>query len=96
MLVNRLTNVIIKNTKSKDVLSDLMIPEWIICLLQNKTRQHILNEINDLFNVTRVGTAVQYVQDNLRINDLILDDVSKRAFINKSYFFKKFKSALRV
>ena len=96
MLVNRLTNTFIKNTKSKDVLLDLMIQELIIRLLQSKARQLILNDVNDLFNDTRIGTAVKYIQENLTNSDLSLDDVSKKACMSKSHFFKKFKSTLGV
>lgn len=94
LLVNRLTNTFINNTKSKDALLDLMIQELIIRLLQSKARKLILNNVNDLFNDTRIGYAVKYIQENITNNDLNLDIISEKACMSKSHFFKKFKNTL--
>ena len=96
LLVNRLTNTFIKSTKSKDALLDLMIQELIIRLLQSKARKLILNDVTKLFNDTRIGYAVKYIQENLTKNNLTLDEVSEKACMSKSHFFKKFKSTLGI
>ena len=96
ILVNRLTNTFIKNTKSKDILLDLMIQELIIRLLQSKARKLILNNVDDQFNDTRIGYAVKYIKENLTNNNLTLDEVSEKACMSKSHFFKKFKSTLGI
>mgnify|MGYP005988548281 CR=1 FL=1 len=96
LLINRLTNTFINNTKSKDVLLDLMIQELIIRLLQSKARKLILNNVDDIYNDSRIGYAVKYIKENLTNNNLTLDDVSEKACMSKSHFFKKFKSTLGI
>ena len=96
ILINRLTTTFINNTKSKDVLLDLMVQELIIRLLQSKARKLILNNVNELFNDTRIGYAVKYIKENLTKNNLTLDEVSEKACMSKSHFFKKFKNTLGV
>ncbi|WP_428742803.1 AraC family transcriptional regulator [Tenacibaculum sp.] len=96
LLVSRLTSTFIKNTKSKDVLLDLMIQELIIRLLQSKARQVILNNVNDAFNDTRIGFTVKYIKEHLTENDLTLDKMAEKACMSKSHFIKKFKNTLGV
>ena len=96
ILINRLTTTFINNTKSKDALLDLMVQELIIRLLQSKARKLILNNVNELFNDTRIGYAVKYIKENLTKNNLTLDEVSEKACMSKSHFFKKFKNTLGV
>ncbi|MEX6626063.1 helix-turn-helix transcriptional regulator [Tenacibaculum salmonis] len=96
ILVNKLTNTFIQNTKSKNALLDLMIQELIIRLLQSKARKLILKNVNDGFNDTRISYAIKYIKENLTKNDLSLDKISEKACMSKSHFFKKFKSTLGI
>ncbi|CAM1353337.1 AraC family transcriptional regulator [Tenacibaculum insulae] len=96
ILVNRLTSTFIKNAKSKDALLDLMIQELIIRLLQSKARKLILNDVNGVFKDTRIGYAIKYIKENLTKSDLTLDEISEKACMSKSHFFKKFKSTLGI
>ncbi|WBX74338.1 helix-turn-helix transcriptional regulator [Tenacibaculum pacificus] len=96
ILINKLTNTFINNSKSKNALLDLMIQELIIRLLQSKARKLILKNVNDGFSDTRISYAIKYIKENLTKNDLSLDKISEKACMSKSHFFKKFKSTLGV
>ncbi|WP_233861448.1 helix-turn-helix domain-containing protein [Tenacibaculum piscium] len=96
LLISRLTNTYIKNSKSKDALLNLMIPELIIRLLQSKARKIILNDVNYSFCDTRIGYAVKYIKENITKNDLSLAIIAEKACMSKSHFFKKFKNTLGI
>lgn len=96
LLVNRLTNTFINNTKYKDALLDLMIQELIIRLLQSKARKLILNDADNIYDDNRIGYAVKYIKENLTKSNLTLDAVSEKACMSKSHFFKKFKNTLGI
>ncbi|MCD8445769.1 helix-turn-helix domain-containing protein [Tenacibaculum finnmarkense] len=96
ILVKKITDTFIKDTKSKDALLNLMIQELIIRLLQSKARKLILRKVNDNFSDARISYAVKYIQDNLTKSNLTLDKVAEKACMSKSHFFKKFKSTLGI
>jgi AraC-like DNA-binding protein len=95
-LVKRLTYTFTNNNKSKDVLLDLMIQELIVRLLQTKAKSLILNNENDIFNDTRIGTVIKYIKDNLTNKDINVDILAKKAFMSTSHFHKQFKNTLGI
>lgn len=95
-LVERLTYTFTNNNKSKDVLLDLMIQELIVRLLQTKAKSLIINDSNQIFNDTRIGTVIKYIKDNLTNKDLSVDILAKIAYMSNSHFHKQFKNTLGV
>ncbi|MCI2229642.1 AraC family transcriptional regulator [Polaribacter sp. MSW13] len=95
-LVKRLTYTFTNNNKSKDVLLDLMIQELIVRLLQTKAKSLILNDENNIFNDTRIGTVIKYIKENLTNKDISVDVLAKKAYMSTSHFHKQFKNTLGV
>ncbi|TYP96268.1 AraC family transcriptional regulator [Tenacibaculum adriaticum] len=95
-LVERLTYTFTNNNKSKEVLLDLMIQELIVRLLQTKAKSLILNNENNVFNDTRIGTVIKYIKDNLTNKDISVDVLAKKAYMSTSHFHKQFKNTLGV
>ncbi|WP_299382251.1 AraC family transcriptional regulator [uncultured Lacinutrix sp.] len=95
-LIERLTYTFTNNNKSKDVLLDLMIQELIIRLLQTKAKSLIINDPNQVFNDTRIGTVIKYIKDNLTNKDISVDLLAKKAYMSTSHFHKQFKNTLGV
>ncbi|MBP1840630.1 AraC family transcriptional regulator [Formosa algae] len=95
-LIKRLTYTFINNNKSKDVLLDLMIQELIIRLLQTKAKSLIINDPNQIFNDTRMGTVIKYIKNNLTNKDITVDILAKIAYMSTSHFHKQFKNTLGI
>ncbi|AGC78298.1 AraC-like DNA-binding protein [Nonlabens dokdonensis] len=95
-LIKRLTYTFTNNNKSKDVLLDLMIQELIVRLLQTRAKTLIINDPDQIFNDTRIGTVVKFIKDNLTNKDLNVDILAKKAYMSTSHFHKQFKNTLGV
>lgn len=95
-LIERLTYTFTNNNKSKDVLLDLMIQELIVRLLQTKAKSLIVNDPNQVFNDTRIGTVIKYIKDNLTNKDISVDVLAKKAYMSTSHFHKQFKNTLGI
>lgn len=95
-LIERLTHTFTNNNKSKDVLLDLMIQELIVRLLQTKAKSLIINDTNNIFNDTRIGTVIKFIKDNLTNKDITVDQLAKKAYMSTSHFHKQFKNTLGV
>ncbi len=95
-LIERLTYTFTNNNKSKDVLLDLMIQELIVRLLQTKAKSLIINDTNNIFNDTRIGTVIKFIKDNLTNKDISVDQLARKAYMSTSHFHKQFKNTLGV
>ncbi len=95
-LVERLVYTFTNNTKSKDVLLDLMIQELIVRLLQTKAKAFLLNDPEGIFNDTRIGMVIKYIKQNLTNKDITVDLLAEKACMSTSHFHKKFKNTLGV
>ncbi|MFT4832255.1 MAG: AraC-like DNA-binding protein [Psychroserpens sp.] len=96
ILIERLTNTFTNNSKSKDVLLDLMIQELIVRLLQTKAKSLILNNTNHLFSDTRMGMVIKFIKENLTNKDITVDVLAEKAHMSASHFHKKFKNTLGI
>ncbi|WP_040282101.1 AraC family transcriptional regulator [Psychroserpens damuponensis] len=95
-LVERLTYTFTNNSKSKDVLLDLMIQELIVRLLQTKAKSLILANQDQIFNDTRIGTVIKFIKENLTNKDITVDQLAKKAYMSTSHFHKQFKNTLGI
>lgn len=95
-LIERLTSTFINNSKSKDALLDLMIQELIIRLLQTKAKTLIIDDPNQAFSDTRIGTVIKFIKENLTNKDITVDLLAEKAYMSTSHFHKKFKNTLGV
>ena len=92
-LIGRLLTTFTNNSKSKDVLVDLMIKELIVRLLQTKAKQTILTGNSDLFNNNRIAHIVKYIREHLT-EQISVDKLAGRACMSVSHFHKIFKNTL--
>lgn len=95
-LVKRLVYTFTQNTKSKDVILDLMIQELIVRLLQTKAKQSMLNSVNNIFCDTRIGTVIKYINNHLTDKNITVDLLAKKAYMSTSHFHKQFKNTLGI
>lgn len=95
-LVKRLVYTFTQNTKSKDVILDLMIQELIVRLLQTKAKQSMLNSVNNIFCDTRIGTVIKYINNHLTDKNITVDILAKKAYMSTSHFHKQFKNTLGI
>lgn len=95
-LIERLVHTFTNNTKSKDVLLDLMIQELIIRLLQTKAKTFLMNDTEGIFNDTRIGMVIKYIKQNLTNKDITVDFLAQKACMSTSHFHKKFKNTLGI
>jgi AraC-like DNA-binding protein len=95
-LIERLVHTFTNNTKSKDVLLDLMIQELIVRLLQTKAKYSILNDKRGVFSDTRIGTVIKYIKEHLTDKDITVDSLAEKAYMSTSHFHKKFKNTLGI
>ncbi|MGY0392224.1 AraC family transcriptional regulator [Bizionia sp. KMM 8389] len=95
-LVERLTYTFTNNNKSKDVLLDLMIQELIVRLLQTKAKSLIINDSDQVFNDTRIGTVIKFIKENLTNKDMSVNLLAKKAHMSTSHFHKQFKNTLGI
>ncbi|MEE9438804.1 MAG: AraC family transcriptional regulator, partial [Saprospiraceae bacterium] len=85
-----------QNSKSKDMILDLMIQELIVRLLQTKAKQSIISNINGYYNDTRIGTVIKYIKKHLTDRNINVDSLAKKACMSSSHFHKQFKNTLGV
>ncbi|MGB0390504.1 MAG: AraC family transcriptional regulator [Salibacteraceae bacterium] len=95
-LIERLTYTFTNNNKSKDVLLDLMIQELIVRLLQTKAKSLIINDPEQVFSDTRIGSVIKYIKENLTSKDINVDLLAKQAYMSTSHFHKQFKNTLGI
>jgi len=92
-LIGRLLTTFTNNSKSKDILVDLMIKELIVRLLQTKAKQTILTGAGDLFNNNRIAHIVKYIREHIT-EQISVDKLAGRACMSVSHFHKIFKNTL--
>lgn len=95
-LIERLVNTFTQNTASKDVILDLMIQELIVRLLQTKAKDSILNDHENTFSDTRIGSVIQFINKHLTDKNITVDLLAKKAYMSTSHFHKQFKNTLGI
>ena len=95
-LINRLVHTFTNNTKSKDVILDLMIQELIVRLLQTKAKQVLISESNDIINDSRIGTVIKYIKKHLTEKNISVDKLAEIACMSTSHFHKQFKNTIGI
>lgn len=95
-LVQRLTYTFTNDTISKDVLLDLMIQELIVRLLQTKAKSLIINDTDQIFSDTRIGSVIKFIKIHLTDKDINVEALAKQAYMSTSHFHKQFKNTLGI
>ncbi len=95
-LINRLVHTFTNNTKSKDVILDLMIQELIVRLLQTKAKKVLMFESNAIVNDSRIGTVIKYIKNHLTEKNITVDKLAELACMSTSHFHKQFKNTIGI
>ena len=95
-LINRLVHTFTNNTKSKDVILDLMIQELVVRLLQTKAKQVLLKEANSIICDSRIGTVIKYIKEHLTEKNITVDKLAEIACMSTSHFYKQFKNTIGI
>jgi len=95
-LIERLVYTFTQNTKSKDIILDLMIQELIVRLLQTKAKQSILTDTSGVFCDTRIGTVIKFINEHLTDKNITVDILAQKAYMSASHFHKQFKNTLGI
>jgi AraC-like DNA-binding protein len=95
-LIQRLVHTFTQNTKSKDVILDLMIQELIVRLLQTKAKQVLLSEANGIICDSRIGTVIKYIKKHLTEKNITVDKLAEVACMSTSHFYKQFKNTIGI
>lgn len=93
--IEKLVMLASSNPEYKSTLSKLATRELIVCLLQTKARNVLLNNTNQLANNNQLAHVISYIRNNLN-KALTIDDLSSKAFMSKASFFRHFKQELGI
>lgn len=81
-------------SKSKDVLVNLMSKELIVRLLQTKARKYLLDPFKKERMDSRIELAISFIDHSFTNRDFSIADVAKKVCMSESNFFRKFKKIL--
>ncbi|MEZ4918110.1 MAG: AraC family transcriptional regulator [Saprospiraceae bacterium] len=94
-IIRRLMFLFTENHSSKDVFADFMLRELIIRILQAETKKIYSEKAMQLSNTHRLAFIIQYIRQNLD-KDLTIKDLSSKAYMSESNFFRVFKNELNI
>jgi len=95
-LIQRLVHTFTNNTKSKDVILDLMIQELVVRLLQTKAKQILLAEASGIVCDSRIGSVIKYIKNHLTEKNINVDKLAEIACMSTSHFYKQFKNTIGI
>jgi len=92
-ILQRLLFLFAENHPSKDFFVDNMLQELIVRILQTNNRKIYTEKTLMLKNDSRMAFIVQFIRDNLT-HALSIDQLSKKACMSDSNFFRVFKNEI--
>lgn len=94
-ILKRLLFLFSEDHPSKDFFVDNMLRELIIRILQTNECKIYSNAMLSITNESRLAGVIRYIRENLTRN-LQVDDLSRRACMSPSHFYRIFKSELGI
>lgn len=94
-ILKRLLFLFSEDHPSKDLFVDNMLRELIIRILQTNERAIYSKATFSLTNESRLAGVVRHIRENLSTS-LQVDDLSRRAGMSPSHFYRTFKSELGI
>lgn len=91
MLSSRLIFLFLENHPARDAFIDLLLKELVIRLMQSKARGILIHDCEHHASENRLADTIQYIRKNLT-RDINVEQLSQRACMSKSHFFKCFKN----
>jgi AraC-like DNA-binding protein len=93
-IIGRMIFLFTENHPSKDLFADFMLKELIIRLMQTEAR-HLLIDSPGFVNTqeSRLAFVIQFIRDHLH-DPLSIDQLSRKACMSQTHFFRCFKNEL--
>jgi AraC family transcriptional regulator len=92
-LIQRLIFLIVEDHTSKDVFIDMMLRELLIRILQEDSKNYFIQNAKKDQTHNRIAFIINYIRENIR-EKLTIKDLSKKAYMSESNFYKVFKNEL--
>ncbi len=92
-ILKRLLFLFTENHTSKDYFVDNMLRELIIRILQANSRKILSSPTTGKFSDNRIKHVVHYIREHLNTN-LTIDQLSKKACMSPSHFYRTFKNEM--
>lgn len=92
-ILQRLIFIFTEQHPSKDVFADFLIQELIIRILQTESKNRYLKKGTMDVSNDRLAYVVEYIRENIREN-LSVEDLSEKAYMSTSHFYRMFKNEL--
>lgn len=94
-ILQRLLFLFSENHPSKDFFVDNMLRELIIRILQTNERKIYTNSQIAINSNNRLSYVIRYIREHLH-EPLNVDDLSKKAYMSPSHFYRVFKNELGI
>ncbi|MEM9361345.1 MAG: AraC family transcriptional regulator [Bacteroidota bacterium] len=94
-ILQRLVYLYTENHPSKDFFVSNMVQELIVRILQANIRKTYQTQTQVLSRTKRLAYVVQYIRENIR-NPLSIKELSQKACMSESHFYKVFKQEMGV
>ncbi|GLU43995.1 AraC family transcriptional regulator [Allomuricauda sp. NBRC 101325] len=94
-IIQRLLYLFTENHPSKDFFVDNMVQELIIRILQGSTRESYAKNAAKMSSSNRLAYVMEFIASHLN-EQLSISDLSRKACMSESHFYKTFKDELGV
>ncbi|MEM6767991.1 MAG: AraC family transcriptional regulator [Bacteroidota bacterium] len=94
-ILQRLLFLFAENHNMKDVFVDNMLQELIIRIFQANSRKVYQEHSKSLSGSHRLAYVIQYIKENLD-KSLSIEELSQKACMSKSHFYRVFKDELGI
>jgi len=92
-IINRLLFLFTENHPSKDLFVDMNLQELIVRLIQTENRKIYDKEAINLSSSNRLAFVIRYIREHLD-EELSIDELSDKAYMSESNFYRVFKNEL--
>lgn len=94
-LINKLIRICTSESMVKNIYADLNLKELLIRLVQSQYLQQISRESLENSNSGRLHFILDYIRKHIT-DKILIDDLSVKAHMNRSAFFKVFKDQFGI
>ncbi len=94
-IIARMIFLFTENHPSKDLFADFMLKELIIRLMQTEARHLLIDQSEKHLHQSRLAFVIQFIRENL-LDPLTIEQLSKKACMSQTHFFRCFKNELGI
>ncbi|MFT3749186.1 MAG: AraC family transcriptional regulator [Agriterribacter sp.] len=94
-LINKLIRICRSESLVKNIYADLNLKELLIRLVQSQYLQQISKDSESNSNSGRLQFILDYIRNHIS-DKILVDDLSVKAYMNRSAFFKLFKDQFGI